>query len=93
VPDTQLPVVAISAPKHNARVTPNTVVTIQANASDNAGLARVDFFVNNLLTCSDITAPYACAWAVPGTLSGDYVLRAKAVDTSGNIKNAQITVR
>jgi N-acetylglucosamine-6-sulfatase len=90
--DTQPPSVTLTAPLSNAQVTANSTVTIKANAADTVGIARVDFFVNTVLTCSDQTSPYACSWLVPGGSTGTYALRAKAVDTSGNVKNAQITV-
>ncbi len=37
-------------------------VTISANASDNVGVTRVDFYVNGVLVGSDATAPYQYTW-------------------------------
>ncbi len=64
-PDLQGPVVNITSPLNNAIVTRNTTITIQATATDPAGVARVEFRVNGNRICNDTAAPYSCNWKVP----------------------------
>jgi hypothetical protein len=92
VSDTTPPTVAITNPSNGAIVTKNTNVTISATASDNAGINKVEFFVNATLQCTDTTASYTCSWKVPNKAKVSYVLQAKAYDRSGNTATTSITV-
>jgi len=96
LPDTTRPTVSITSPINGSNVTRNTTVTISASASDNVGVTRVEFYVNNVLTCSDATSPYSCAWRVPTPNNRTYSLLAKAYDTAGNVGTSttiQVTAR
>jgi hypothetical protein len=90
--DTVQPNVSVDAPNNGGVVLRNTTVGINGSASDNVGIRNVKFFVNNTQVCADDTAPYQCAWAVPGGAGIQYTLRVQAIDTSGNKANASITV-
>lgn len=95
-PDTTAPTVAITSPTNGSYVAHGTTVTISANASDTGivttGIAKVEFYVNGTLKCTDTTAPYSCAWKV-GTKAGvSYTLMAKAYDGAGNTSTNTITV-
>lgn len=80
------PVVTITNPLDGVRVTKNSVVTITANASDNVGVTRVEFVVNNSIICTVTTAPYSCNWTVPWTFTNaNYELKLRAFDASGNM--------
>ena len=91
-PDTTKPTVSITAPSNGGQVARNTTVTIKATAGDNRGLRNVKFYVNSMQVCADSTSPYTCAWLVPGGAGLNYTLRVQAIDTSGNVANATITV-
>lgn len=78
------PTVSITYPANNATVYRNSNVTITANASDNIGVAKVEFRVNNTLKCTDTTSPYSCVWKVPNVKNVQYTLSAKAYDAAGN---------
>jgi uncharacterized protein (TIGR03118 family) len=80
VPDTVAPVVALTAP---AAGDVSGTVTVSANATDNVGVARVEFYagVNNIGT--DLTAPYSVQWNTTG-ITGVQQLTAKAFDGAGN---------
>jgi hypothetical protein len=91
-PDTTSPVTAITSPANGARVSRNTNVTISANATDNIGVQRVEFLVNNTYRCTDTTAPYSCSWTVPNTTGTNYTLQVKAYDNAGNNATNAITV-
>lgn len=59
-------------------------MSIAATASDNVKVAKVEFYVNNVILCSDLTSPYSCSWSVPNIRNVTYSLKAKAYDTSNN---------
>jgi chitodextrinase len=82
--DTVTPQVTITAPANNAKVTKNATTTIKADATDNRGVTKVEFSVNGAVTCTDTSAPYSCAWAVPKTANTTYRIVAAAYDAAGN---------
>jgi glucose/arabinose dehydrogenase len=83
-PDTTPPVVAISAPANGATVFGN--VTVSAAASDNVGVAGVQFFLDGLpLGAEDLTAPYSTVWNTTAVSNGGpYNLSARARDAATN---------
>jgi subtilisin family serine protease len=80
--DTTPPTTTLTAPAAGATV--SDVVTVTANASDNVGVSRVDFYLGTTLLGSDSTAPYSVTWDTKTAANGGYTLSSKAVDTSGN---------
>lgn len=90
--DLYLPTIRITYPANNAQVPRNTVVTIKADASDNVGIAKVEFRVKGVLVCTDTTVPYECPWTVPNTTNTQYKIEAKAYDLSDNRSVSTIKV-
>jgi subtilisin family serine protease len=85
------PSVAITSPANGASV--EGVVSIQADASDNQGVARVEFFRNGISLGSDSTAPYGISWNSRSVASGSYTLTARAYDAENNgATSAAVTV-
>ena len=89
-PDTTKPEVSITSPSNGSSVTRGYVVTINAQATDNIKVSKVEFYVNGSLMCTD-TVPegananvYKCDWRVPKRNSATYRLEAVAYDTSNN---------
>lgn len=84
-PDTTAPSVSLTAPANNATVAPNANVTLTASASDNIGVAKVEFYANGTLVGTDTTAPYSITWSTSGIATGSSrTLTAKAYDAAGN---------
>jgi Domain of unknown function (DUF1929)/Bacterial Ig domain len=82
-PDTTPPSVGITAPASGATVFGTT--TVSATASDNVGVAGVQFFVDGQkLGAEVLSAPYAIAWDTTTTSTGGHSLTAAARDFSGN---------
>jgi hypothetical protein len=82
--DTTPPTVSISSPAAAATVL-GTAVTVTANASDNGGVAGVQFKLNGInLGAEDTTAPYSVAWNTTLVGNGLQTLTAVARDTAGN---------
>jgi len=86
------PAVSISQPADGGRVSRGSTVAIGATASDNRAVARVEFYVNNVLRCTDTQPPYSCSWAVPAQNSVTYTLRARAYDAANNTADATVRV-
>jgi glucose/arabinose dehydrogenase/chitodextrinase len=82
-PDTSGPTVAITAPTNNAQVV--DIVNVTADASDNVGVAGVQFLVDGVNSgVEDTTAPYVLAWDSRGVANGAHSLTARARDAAGN---------
>ena len=72
---------AITTPANLAVVHVGTNVTLAATASSlDAGISKVEFFVNGVKIGEDVTAPYSCLWT--NATMGNYVLTARATDNN-----------
>jgi len=60
-------------------------VTINASASDDSGVTKVEFTVNDILVCTDTTENYTCNWKVPAKPGGLYRIQTRAYDAKGNV--------
>ena len=81
--DTTPPSVSIAAPSGGATVT--GTVSITASASDDEGVAGVQFRLDGTnIGSEDTTAPYSVAWDTRTATGGAHALTAVARDTSGN---------
>ncbi|WP_263630513.1 Ig-like domain-containing protein [Geomonas agri] len=90
-PDVTAPSVALTAPANGTTIAGVTAVT--ADASDDVGVTKVEFYLNGVLQGSDSSAPYSYSWD-PSTLArGSYTWTAKAYDAAGNQRqSAAVTV-
>jgi len=84
------PSVSITSPANNATVAGN--VTFSADASDNVGIAFVEFFVDGVWYAADSSAPYSCSWDSRTVANGAHTLMAVAEDSSGNRTSTWISV-
>lgn len=82
------PAVSIISPANASKV--SGVVAVQANASDNVGVTRVDFFVNGVQVAEVPSAPFTFSWDTTSLTSGSYTLSAKAYDAAGNAGDSSI---
>ena len=89
-PDATPPIVAITSPLDGAVA--GRKQRIEAQATDNVAVARVDFHVNGSLLASDTAAPYAVSWNTRRAPSGANIIDAVAYDTTGNFSSARVTV-
>jgi hypothetical protein len=86
-PDTMAPTVNLDNPVAYANVTGRTIIS--ANATDNVGVARVDFYVNSALRGAVNTWPYQFAWDTTAEINGPCTVSAKAYDGAGNVTEAE----
>ena len=78
---TNAPTTSITSPSNNAAFIAGSNITINALASDDGSVAKVEFFQNGVLLGQDTTSPYSFAWnAVP---PGTYSLTTRATDDLG----------
>ncbi|MBT1690180.1 glycosyl hydrolase family 18 protein [Dawidia soli] len=75
------PTVSITAPANGTSAAAPATVTIQATASDNVAVTKVEFFQNGSKLGEDTSSPYAYTWS--GIAAGTYTLTAVATDNQG----------
>lgn len=81
-PDNTPPSATMTAPMSGSTV--NGTVTVSATASDNVGVAEVDFLLDGVSIGVDTTAPYSVTWDSRTTSNDQHTLSARARDTAGN---------
>jgi hypothetical protein len=85
--DTTPPTVAMTAPASGATV--SGTVTVSANASDNVGVASVQFTLDGANLGAALTAsPYQVAWDTTTASNAAHMLSAVAKDAAGNAATA-----
>jgi hypothetical protein len=84
------PTVSISAPTEGATVT--GTFTVNATATDNLAVTRVEFYDGSTLLGSDSSSPYAYSWNTRAGSNGDRTLTAKAYDAAGNVGTSEVRV-
>jgi hypothetical protein len=81
--DTTPPTVTMTAPAAGATVTSTT--TVSANATDNVGVAGVQFQLDGInLGAEIVIPPYTLSWNTTLVTDGPHALRALARDPAGN---------
>jgi hypothetical protein len=89
--DTNAPTVSITSPAGGSTVA--GTVYVSAQASDNVGVAGVQFLVDGKALGAEYTAaPYAVNWDTATVLNGSHTLTARARDAAGNARAASIAV-
>jgi len=84
------PTVSITEPAEGAFV--SGTITIEASASDDRGIEKVEFYVDDGLLATDTTAPYECSWDTTTAADGSYGIKAVATDTAGQTGSNMVTV-
>jgi hypothetical protein len=85
--DTTLPNVSITAPTNGSTV--GGTVAVSASASDNVGVAGVQFRLDGgNLGAEDTAAPYSISWNTAAVASGSHILTAVARDAAGNVRTS-----
>jgi thermitase len=81
--DTNPPTASISSPVNGANV--SGTISVLANASDNVGVAHVDFYVDGTQFASVSSTPYNVSLNTLTLTNGTHTLQAKAYDAAGNV--------
>ena len=91
VPDDQPPTINITSPSNGAVITKK--VTIRTQASDDKGIQKVDFYVNNSFKQSVFSPPYKWEWDPGPYSSGFHTIKAIAFDTIAQTAEASISLK
>ncbi|HEV7920461.1 MAG TPA: Ig-like domain-containing protein [Thermoanaerobaculia bacterium] len=81
--DTILPTTSITAPANGATV--SATVAVNANASDNVGVTKVEFYLDGALKSTDTTSPYSWSWDTTTATNGAHALTTRAYDAALNV--------
>ncbi len=82
------PTTSITAPANSATVS-GTAVTVSANAADDVGVTRVEFYVDDIRIGEDASAPYSMVWDTLNPdlpfYDGAHVVTSRAYDGGGKV--------
>jgi lysyl endopeptidase len=81
--DTTPPTTSITSPANGATV--SGTVSVTASASDDVGVARVEFLVDGGLAATDTSAPYSFSWNTANLPNGSHTVRSRAFDAANNV--------
>ena len=81
--DTTPPTVQLTAPTNGSTV--SGVISLVASASDDVGVAKVEFHANGSLLGQRTAPPYSFDWDTASVADGSYALMARAYDAAGNV--------
>jgi hypothetical protein len=88
--DVAAPTVSFSYPTSGAGV--SGPVTVQANASDDVRVEKVDLWIDGVLRGIDLAAPYQFAWNTGTETAGPHTLQLRTSDIDGKRAANTITV-
>jgi hypothetical protein len=88
--DTTPPTVSITAPLSASTVA--GTVNVEASATDDTGVVKVEFKVDNGQAVTDTSAPYTYSWNSASVNDGTHTISATAFDAAGNSTPASIQV-
>jgi spore germination protein YaaH len=89
-PDVTPPTVSITSPVEGATL--DRKQRIDAQATDNVRVSRVEFYANGSLLAADSSLPYSVTWNTQRANKGANRIEAVAFDASGNSATARVTV-
>ena len=90
LPDTTPPTVSLSSSSNS--VITDSAITLTATATDNVGVARVEFYDGTTKIGEDLTAPYEQIVNLTAVDNGTKSYEARAFDTKGNQASSNVLV-
>lgn len=88
VPDVAAPVTAVTSPLAGSTVT--GTISVTADATDDRGVTRVEFYLDGALQSTDTSAPYSWSWNSVTSANGPHDLQSRAYDAAGNSGSSAI---
>lgn len=86
-PDTSAPTVRLDSPSNGAEYKAGSMIKAAASASDDKGVVKVEFFVNDVRKCRLYSLPYICEFSMPEQATKVYAI---AYDAAGNSAKSDI---
>ncbi len=90
--DTEIPTVQIASPSTSPYSWDSGNLNITAIGSDNVGVVKMEFYINNTLVATENSSSISRTWQSHGTPNGSYTLKAKAYDAAGNSAETSVTI-
>ncbi len=91
VGDTTKPTVNVTSPEYNSEA--NSTISLSAEASDDVGVAGVQFKVDGVSILSeDNVEPYSISWNTSSVSNGSHSVTAVARDLTGNLQESGVVV-
>jgi len=88
--DREPPTITITNPEDDSIV--SGIVNVTTSVADDAGIDKVEFYVDGFLKLTDSSAPYSFFWDTQNTGNGNHIIRAKVYDIVGKTAENSITV-
>ena len=88
--DNTLPTVSITSPSSWTTYKIAQTVTINATASDNVGLSRVELYDGTTMKGSIVYPPYSYSWAITSSANGSHDWTARAYYAYGRISTSAV---
>jgi len=87
--DTVKPQVMLTGPTNNSIV--SGIIPIKANATDNVGVVKVEFYIDGSKVGEDTSSPYEYSWDTDSLQDNStHTIKAKAYDVAGNVGESPI---
>ncbi len=87
--DTTPPTVSLTPPGSSSV---QGSINVQGTATDNAGVTRIEFYVDAVLANTALTSPFSFAWNTTSAANGTHSLTVKAYDAANNVGTASLSV-
>ncbi|MEO8028020.1 MAG: S8 family serine peptidase [Bryobacteraceae bacterium] len=88
--DTTAPLVSIGSPSNGTTVSGSVYIT--GSASDNVGVTRVEFYVDNVLKSTGSSASFSFPWTTTTAANGNHSIMVKAYDAANNSSTSSTTL-
>ncbi len=87
--DEKFPTVSISNPLNNSEWDEGIIITIKADANDDDGIKKVEFYIDGTLEFTDESADYGYEWNTSGR-NGAHSIKAKAYNSANNVSDSEV---
>ncbi len=84
------PTINITNPTNNQTI--SGTVTVQATASDDTGVSKVEIYIDSVLNATLTNSPYTYQWNTTTVGNGSHTLKATAYDTINQTTSHQVSV-
>jgi len=88
--DTTPPELTIVSPTSGSTV--GEIVQIKVQTTDESGILKVDFYIQNSMVLSDTTLPYEYEWNTTINQDGEYKVKVVSFDTKENFVESEFSV-
>lgn len=90
--DSVAPSVNLINPQDKSTIFQSQTIGVQADASDNVGISKVEFYDHATLLHTDTTQPFEYIWNVDAQLNGEHQIKVVAYDEANNSNLSQVSI-